>query len=212
MNLGFLVITGKIDRATNIFAVTSTATVNPPKFMGIDLSLTSTGVSFLGDTFAIQSKLRGTERLVEISERLVNFAQDVQPVAIVMEGYSFGSKFSRAHSIGELGGAVKVGLHKAGFRMVEVPPKCRAKFATGNGNAGKDEVLAAVKEIVPEKFVESFGDDECDAWVLEHMAYAQIGESPYKWSDQQMSALEKVDWTPLYEALRRNARWSELLP
>lgn len=180
--------------------------------MGLDLSLTSTGVSVNGETFAIKSKNRGIERLVEISDRVVNFAVNAQSVAVVMEGYSFGSKFSRAHSLGELGGVVKVALHKAGFSIVEVPPKCRAKFATGNGNSSKVDILMALKQQFPERFYDGYGDDECDAWVLEQMAYAKLNESWYSWSKAQLSALEKVDWSPLYEALRRNTRWSVLLP
>ena len=116
------------------------AKIDYPKMMGLDLSLTSTGVSINGETFSIKPKTRGIERLVEISDRIVNFAVNASPIAVVIEGYSFGSKFSRAHSLGELGGVVKVALHKSGFSIVEVPPKCRAKFATGNGNASKVDV------------------------------------------------------------------------
>lgn len=188
------------------------AKIEYPKLMGLDLSLTSTGVSVNGETFSIKPKTRGIERLVEISDRLINLAESAQPIAVIIEGYSFGSKFSRAHSLGELGGVVKVALHKSGFSIVEVPPKCRAKFATGNGNANKDQVMAALKEKFPMRFYAGYGDDECDAWVLEQMAYAKLGETWYEWSKAQMAALDKVDWSPLYEALRRNKKWSELLP
>lgn len=188
------------------------AKIEYPKMMGLDLSLTSTGVSINGETFSIKPKTRGVERLVEISDRIVNFAINASPIAVVIEGYSFGSKFSRAHSLGELGGVVKVDLHRAGFSIVEVPPKCRAKFATGNGNANKVDVLLALKAQFPMRFYDGYGDDECDAWVLEQMAYAKLNESWYDWSKAQLAALEKVDWSPLHEALRRNKRWSELLP
>ena len=188
------------------------AKIDYPKMMGLDLSLTSTGVSINGETFAIKPKTKGIERLVEISDRIVNFAVNAGSIAVVIEGYSFGSKFSRAHSLGELGGVVKVALHKAGFCIVEVPPKCRAKFATGNGNAGKVDVLEALKRQFPERFYDGYCDDECDAWVLEQMAYAKLNESWYSWSKAQLAALEKVDWSPLYEALRRNTKWSALLP
>ena len=188
------------------------AKIDYPKMMGLDLSLTSTGVSINGETFSIKPKTRGIERLVEISDRIVNFAVNASPIAVVIEGYSFGSKFSRAHSLGELGGVVKVALHKSGFSIIEIPPKCRAKFATGNGNASKTDVLNSLKTQFPMRFYDGYGDDECDAWVLEQMAYAKLNESWYKWSKAQLAALEKVDWSPLFDALRRNGRWSELLP
>jgi Holliday junction resolvasome RuvABC endonuclease subunit len=189
----------------------STAEIEHPKFMGLDLSLTSTGVSVNGETFSIRPKTRGVERLIEISDKIVTLAINVQPVAAIIEGYSFGSKFSRAHSLGELGGVVKSDLHRAGFIAIEVPPKCRAKFATGNGNANKAGVLASLKHQFPTRFYDVRSDDECDAWVLEQMAYAKLNESEYSWSDKQLSALDRVDWEPLYEELRRNSRWSELL-
>lgn len=183
-----------------------------PRLMGLDLSLTSTGVSINGETFTIKPKTKGVERLAEISDHIIDWANRVMPIAVIIEGYSYGSKFSRAHALGELGGSVKMMLYKSGFRIIEVPPKCRAKFATGNGNSGKIDVLASLKIIAPVKFSEECDDDECDAWVLEQMAYAEIGESPYKWSTAQMSALDKVDWAPLYDALKGSKQWPEPLP
>jgi len=170
-------------------------------FMGLDLSLTSTGVSVGGKTFSIKSKLRGIQRLVEISEQVIESAKKTNPAIVILEGYSYGSKFSRAHALGELGGAVKVGLHLAGFRIVEVPPKCRAKFATGNGNASKNDVMAFMALNFPGLFAKTCGDDEYDAWVLEQMGYAQIGECSFRWSNSQLLGLKRVDWSPLYEAL-----------
>lgn len=187
------------------------AKIDYPKLMGLDLSLTSTGVSINGETFSIKATTRGVERLVEISTRITNHAINSRPIAVIIEGYSFGSKFSRAHSLGELGGVVKADLHRAGFHIVEIPPKCRAKFATGNGNANKQDVLASLKEQFPMRFYDGYGDDECDAWVLEQMAYAKLNESWYSWSKKQLSALDKIDWAPLYKALEGNSKWSELL-
>lgn len=173
------------------------------KLMGIDLSLTSTGISIGGETFAITPKTKGIERLVEVSTRVVELATRYNPSAIILEGYSFGSKFTRAHAIGELGGCVKVAVYQAGFQIVEVPPTCRAKFATGKGNASKVDVLLAIKRLTGKDFPGASGDDECDAWVLEQMGLAVLGESPYNWSEAQLSALDKINWSPLYQSLGR---------
>lgn len=179
-----------------------------PTIMGLDLSLTSTGVSINGETFSIKSKTKGTNRLVDISNQITHWVESTKPIAVIIEGYSFGSKFSRAHSLGELGGVVKVALYGYGLNIVEVPPKCRAKFATGNGNSNKLDVLMSLKSQFPAQFYEDRGDDECDAWILEQMAYARLGESNYEWSTTQMSALDKIDWTPLYEALKSTTTWA----
>lgn len=171
--------------------------------MGLDLSLTSTGVSIGGDTFSIKTKNKGLERLVEITDKILNSVQTHQPVAVIIEGYSFGSKFSRAHALGELGGVVKVALYRENFDIVEVPPKCRAKFATGNGNSNKQDISMSLKQQFPTIFENQHNDDECDAWVLEQMAYAKLGESSHNWSNSQLSALDKIDWSPLHDALGR---------
>lgn len=194
-------IIGAANLTTNLFVMSGSRGRKNLIFMGLDLSLTSTGVSVGGTTFSIKSKLKGVQRLVEISEQVVESAKKLNPVVVIIEGYSYGSKFSRAHALGELGGAVKVGLHLAGFRIVEVPPKCRAKFATGNGNASKGDVMAFVAANFPGLFAKTCGDDEYDAWILEQMGYAQIGECSFKWSNNQLLGLKKVDWIPLYEAL-----------
>lgn len=171
--------------------------------MGVDLSLTSTGISVNEKTYAITTKLRGVERLIDISTRVVDIAIAHSPIAILVEGYSFGSKFTRAHAIGELGGAVKVALYGAGFAVIDVPPACRAKFASGRGNAPKAEVVMAVEAISGLHFSGSSADDVADAWVLEQMALAKLGESQYEWSKVQLSALEKVNWEPLYAILSK---------
>lgn len=171
------------------------------KIMGLDLSLTSTGVCVAGKPFAINSKNKGTKRLVEISERILTTAVLENPHAIMLEGYSFGSKFSRAHSIGELGGAVKAILYKSGYVVVDIPPTCRAKFATGKGNASKTEVMLSILEFTKIEFLGSAADDLCDAWVLEQMGLAKLGLSQYEWPKIQMSALDKVDWNPLLQIL-----------
>jgi Holliday junction resolvasome RuvABC endonuclease subunit len=175
--------------------------MNKPTLMGIDLSLTSTGISVQEQTFSIRPKFKGLERLIEISDKICEIANLFLPVGIVIEGYSFASKFTRAHAIGELGGVVKVALRRNGYALIEVPPACRAKFATGRGNAPKVEVLLAAESISGKHFSGASADDAADAWVLEQMAWAQLKESKYSWSPTQLSALEKVNWDPLYKAI-----------
>jgi Holliday junction resolvasome RuvABC endonuclease subunit len=107
------------------------------------------------------------------------------------------SRNSQAHSIGELGGVVRVALYERRIPFIEIPPTCRAKFATGKGNAGKSEVVSAVSAMTGIVWSGGDGDDRCDAWILEQMLIAKLGLSEYAWSAQQLSALEKVDWTGL---------------
>ena len=88
--------------------------------MGLDLSLTSTGVSVNGETQSIRSKNKGTKRLTEIRDEIVKIAKNEKIEIVAIEGYSYASQHSQAHSIGELGGVVKVALKELGLPIIEI--------------------------------------------------------------------------------------------
>ena len=162
--------------------------------MGIDPSLTCTGVSVWGETSSIRTNLRGVERLVAVREMLMNAIGEGNIVAVAIEGYSFSSRNSHAHSLGELGGVIRVALYERGIPFLEVAPTVRAKFATGKGNAGKAEVVSAISAMTGVVWSGADGADRCDAWIIEQVLLAKLGESPYPWSKQQLEALNKVEW------------------
>lgn len=165
--------------------------------MGLDLSLTSTGVSVNEETSIISTKFKAAQRLFVMTQEIINIVKTNKIKCVIIEGYSFASRNSQAHSIGELGGCVRMRLHEAGIPYVEVPPKCRAKFATGKGNASKGEVISAISAKTGIIFSGASGNDECDAWVLEQMAFAKLGLSKWPWTKEQLSALDSIDWAPL---------------
>lgn len=139
------------------------------KIVGIDASLTSTGVAVLNGslhTETIQSKKTGPERLVEIRERIREIVAGAD--LIVLEGYAF-ARPNQSHQIGELGGVLRVMLHELGMKWLEVAPSAVKKFATGKGNAKKEEVAVGVYKRWKKEFVSS---DEADAFVL-----AMIGQA-----------------------------------
>ena len=105
------------------------------KLLGLDLSLTSTGYSCGLVNGVIASKERGVVRLKEIAEAIKKLILELNIEVVILEGYSFASRSGQAFSIGELGGVVRLTLHELGVPYIEVPPTCRAKFATGRGNA-----------------------------------------------------------------------------
>jgi len=165
--------------------------------LGLDLSLTSTGLCHNGKTFAHMPKLRGAERLSNVSSFILNYCIENSINCVVIEGYSFSSRNSQAHSIGELGGCVRMSLWRQDIPFIEVPPTSRAKFATGKGNAAKTEVISAISSKTGLIFSGSSADDECDAWILEHMAITKLNKSKYSWTKEQLSALDKIDWSIL---------------
>ena len=171
-------------------------------FLGLDLSLTSTGYCFDGNYGVISTPAKGPERLSRITNKVIDIVYDNPIDIVIIEGYSFASRNSQAHSIGELGGAMRMRLWECGVSYVDIPPTCRAKFATGKGNAGKNEVISSISAKTGIVWSGSGADDMCDAWILEQMAIAKIGASQYDWTKEQMSALEKVDWSELREILK----------
>jgi Holliday junction resolvasome RuvABC endonuclease subunit len=170
---------------------------NVTKIMGLDLSLTSTGVSIGGLTTSIRSKNKGSERLLEIRNEILTLAQEAGVQIVAVEGYSYASRHSQAHSIGELGGVVRVALRELGVPVVVIPPTCRAKFATGKGNSGKSEVMSAISAKTGIIWSGGDGNDRCDAWILEQMTLTYLGLSQYEWNADQVLALKKCDFTAI---------------
>jgi Holliday junction resolvasome RuvABC endonuclease subunit len=174
--------------------------------IGLDLSLTSTGFSGNSIRGTISSKEKGVQRLDDISKQIEKLLDENYPknVVAIIEGYSFASRNSQSHAIGELGGVVRLTLFRLGIGFVDVPPTCRAKFATGKGNASKNEVISAVSARTGIVWSGKGADDEADAFVLEEMGLAAQGLSRYDWPKVNLEALEKVDWSILKESRESN--------
>lgn len=162
--------------------------------VGLDLSLTSTGVAVRDETFVLKPKLFGVERLDWFRWQLTDVLMVVPDPEVLIEGYSFGSKKSQAHAIGELGGVVRLLLFDLGIPFVEVPPTCRAKFATGKGNASKSAVVSAVSARTGRVWEV---DDEVDAFILQEMGLTHLGSPRYAWPAENRKALDKINWSPI---------------
>jgi crossover junction endodeoxyribonuclease RuvC len=164
--------------------------------VGLDLSLTSTGVAFGEDfTQAISTAHKGPKRLAVMRDLVMTAVSTVSAPYVVIEGYSFGSRNSQAHSIGELGGVIRVALWERAIPYVEIAPTARAKFATGRGNASKNEVVSAISARTGVVWSGKGGDDRCDAWILQEMGLAHFGQARFDWPVLNMMSLDKVDWS-----------------
>ena len=160
--------------------------------MALTPSLTGTGIAGTDGTLRTirPGKLRGVPRLVHIRDavalEVVGFAM------VVIEGYSYGSKGRALFDIGELGGVLRVLFYELGLVVVEVPPSNLKQFATGKGNAGKEEVMAAA---IRQLGYAGHDNNQSDALWLREMALAQYdGRALTK---VQKAALAKVEWPPL---------------
>ena len=153
------------------------------KIMGIDQSLTNTGVVVIEDgklihKESIKIKKKGIMRLHMICNKLEDIIKKYVPDIFVMEGYAYGSSMSRVFDLGELGGIIKIRIFNyyynfdnprnvtiAPFNNVFfiVPPTMLKKFVTGKGNCKKALMLLKIYK----KWGIEFNDDNiADAFAL----------------------------------------------
>lgn len=172
-------------------------TTTPPSFLALDLSLVRTGwATYIGwtTTGTVEEPGSGMERLERIRSRISILAAGCD--LVILEGYSFASRGRAIVSLGELGGVVRHWLHCQRIPVVEIPPSCRAKYATGKGNASKDAVLA---EAIRRLEYDGHLHDEADALWLLTMALDHYGLDNPSVPKAHRSALEKIHWPELRE-------------
>lgn len=167
----------------------------PHRTVGLDLSLTQTGMCLLKECALVETelvrpgKLRGTERLVYIEEVIEAKLNEWLPIDLIcLEGYSYASAY-QSHQIGELGGIIRKMLYENKFLCVEVAPQAVKKFATGKGNSKKDEVMLQVYK----RWGQEFNNDNlADAFVLAMIGYHLSSGDRYGYTTKQAEVLEKL--------------------
>lgn len=179
------------------------------RFIGLDLSITGTGVALWDpengyQTSTIKTKpIRGDhsirgylKRARYIGFEIIDRLQPQSGDNIMIEGLSFGSKSGDLDRIHALWWRVAdLLVDEVGDTPIStVTPKQRAKFATGNGNSLKPEVVARVKEAYPTAEVRN--DNEADAVVLLAMRALHEGVAlqAVELSVEQLAAMDLAKW------------------
>lgn len=177
-----------------------------PRIMGLDLSLTRTGVALPdGSVTTIRPRTRGCERMVEIRDAVLALCRDyvTEPIpkadVVVLEGFSFGSNTRSVREIGGIGWVVRVALHEAGIPFAEITPATLKKFATGKGGGpGADKAamqMAAVKRLGYDS--DAPDDNEVDALWLRAAGLQHYGHPVCQLPQAQIDALSPVIWPRL---------------
>lgn len=176
----------------------------PLRIVGLDLSLTATGVAMVhGEsmlTRTIRSKGKADDGLLARSVRLHNLAEEVIGRAclgdiVIIEQPAYGQTGGSHHDRSGLWWMVMDALtvDMLDERFAEVTPQGVKMYATGKGNASKSEVLAAVIKRYPAADVAN--DNEADALVLAAIG-ARLAGHPIEESlpAANLRAMDKVRW------------------
>lgn len=150
--------------------------------MGLDISLTGTGLVVLNDKLEIVRQSLITSKPIAdrfnrfhgILDSIMSDVRTHQPKIVFIEGYSYnsngGSMFDRA----ELGGIIKKALWDKKVKFEELAPTSLKKFITGKGNAPKELMMLKVFK----RFgVEFSSNDLCDAYCLARYGYEYLVSS-----------------------------------
>jgi hypothetical protein len=173
-----------------------------PRVLGLDLSLTSTGVASnagggWSDTIR-PKRLTGLDRMTHIRSTLLDlYVPDTG--LIVVEGPSFGSSGAGSHERAGLWWLVMDALRRRDIPLAVVPPKNRAQYAFGKGDANKREVLAGVGALFPQFDVThrpGLGD-EADAFILAAMGADWLGYPLVEVPANHRKALDGCEWPDL---------------
>jgi crossover junction endodeoxyribonuclease RuvC len=96
---------------------------------------------------------------------------EYKPMKVCIEGYGYANKYTLATLV-EIGTAIRLALHAHQCEYIEIAPGTLKKFATGKGNAKKDQIMLAVYKkwgFDPET------NNIADAYVLAKMAAEKAG-------------------------------------
>lgn len=147
------------------------------KILGIDPSLTGTGMVYLENGRMVKKELiktkpTGDNKVAELN-RLMFIARSFDPVGVdiaVMEGVAYMARNTTALvQLSALNYLIREGLYICHIPFVIVAPTTLKKFITGKGNAAKDEIMM---DVYKKYHVTLTNDNEADAYCL-----ARIGEA-----------------------------------
>lgn len=172
--------------------------------VGLDLSLTSTGIAFAHEyrilhTEAVKSTGKRGDSLSEREARIYDIVMRVrgavtryEPVLAVIEAPSFGSQHGSAHDRSGLWWGIVRMLGLRSIPVAQVAPTQRAKYATGNGRAEKKVVHAEAIELY--SLFSACTDDEGDAAILAAIGSRYLGEPCEPDSDYRLELVKALAW------------------
>lgn len=165
-----------------------------PLVIGLDLSLTCTGIAGTGWTDHIRPKnLTGHERLAYLIDQVGSFIRAAD--LAVIEGPSYGGGVQHRHEdLAGLRVMIRQWCWTHSIPYAVVPPSCRALYAAGRGNASKGEVRTAIADRYGIELEGRARYDEADAYALLAMGLHWLGHPLAPVPDKNATGLTGSQW------------------
>lgn len=159
----------------------------PPAVLGIDPSLTATGIAYRdGTTATVKTRNTGDRRLVAIQEA-VAVATDMDTRLAVLE--DLPTHAQGAGLTGMVQGVIRVTLIDNEVPYVTIAPATLKKYATGSGSATKADMRMALYQRTG---LDLRDDNQVDAWWLRAAGLQMLGHPVVTVPRVQVDALAKV--------------------
>ena len=144
-------------------------------FLGLDLSLSGSGLVIIDDDYKIIEKrvmhfnAIDTERLIFLEEDFLNilkpYQEKIKLVCYESPAYKAEGKLVE---IGEWLGVVKTNLHKLGLNVIKAAPNQIKKYVSGKGVGDKNLIILDVYKNFGEEIRQ---DDEADAYIASRISH-----------------------------------------
>ena len=165
------------------------------RIMGLDLSMSCTGVAFPDDSTAvIKPRGAGDRRLLSIEERMAAAVRVARPDLVLIEDDPGVFRGASAKVIPMVHATVRLVLMRSGVPFVLVNTKTLKLYATGTGTADKASMELAALTYAGREFPGDKGGDQCDAWWLRAAGHAAYGEPVVRVPEPHLDALRAVAW------------------
>lgn len=110
--------------------------------------------------------LKGMNRVAAFYDWTTKMVEFYAPSSVYIEGYGYGNQHTLATLV-EVGTAIRLALHRKRLTPTVITPSQLKKYATGKGNAKKDQIMLAVYK---KWRFEAETNNIADAFVLARMA------------------------------------------
>ncbi|WP_405674825.1 hypothetical protein OG292_03055 [Streptomyces sp. NBC_01511] len=164
------------------------------RVIGLDLSLTSTGVALpTGTTYRIRTRQKdGDRRLLVIRDRIRQDLAEHRPHVAVVEDLPRHAKGAGITAMVQ--GVVRAELVEAGVPYALVVAATLKSYAADHGRAEKPAMAAAAFLAAGAEFTDDAGGDQCDAWWLRATGHDHYGAPLFSLPEAQRARLTKVNW------------------